>query len=131
MDYATRLKGKRNTAGHEWDTDALARILRVLEKVMREIDEITVFAEPKKVEVATGRKKAGKLNKGKKSSKSPDLADEVEEVRFEDEMTEDRARYMEAELQKVATAGVAAAAVLALLDLEGLPKQVRRALTGW
>jgi hypothetical protein len=96
----------------------------MLEKVMREIDEITVFAEPKKVEAVTGGKKAGKSNKGKKSSKSPDLVEAVEEAKVEDEMTEDRARYMEAELQKVATAGVAAAAVLALLDLEGLSKQV-------
>jgi cohesin loading factor subunit SCC2 len=94
----------------------------MLEKVMREADEIDVFVELKKVDaVAAGKKIKGV--KGKKGSKSPDLLDEAE-VKEEVELSDDSVRRLEGELQKVATAGVAAAAVLALLDLEGLSKQV-------
>ena len=84
---------------------------------MREIDEITVFDEPKRVE------KKPKATKGKKNSKSPEVEEE-EPAKEEVELSEERIAALEGELQRVANAGIAASAVLTLLDLEGLPKQV-------
>ena len=86
---------------------------------MREIEEITVFDEPKRVE------KKPKVTKGKKSSKSPDMEEE-EPAKEEVELSEEKVAALEEDLQRAANAGIAAAAVLTLLDLEGLPKQVSR-----
>jgi cohesin loading factor subunit SCC2 len=120
IEYMSRLKGKRRTDSPEWDLDAFTRILRLLERSMREVDEITVFDEPKSVEV----KKAVKVGKGKKNSKSPELGNDDTPVKAEVELSDDQVHGLEADLQKIANAGIAAAAVLTLLDLEGLPKQV-------
>jgi len=84
---------------------------------MREVDEIIVFDEPKRIE------KKPKVAKGKKTSKSPEM-DEEEPVKEEIELPEEKVAALEGDLQKAANAGIAAAAVLTLLDLEGLPKQV-------
>jgi len=120
IEYMSRLKGKRRPDSPEWDLDAFTRILRLLERSMREIDEITVFDEPKNVEI----KKMVKVGKGKKNSKSPELGSDETPVKTEVDLSEDQVDRVEADLQKIANAGIAAASVLTLLDLEGLPKQV-------
>lgn len=122
FDYASRLKGKRRSEGIEWDTDAFSRILRMLEKVMREAEDIDVFAEPRRLEAVPAKKVKGA--NGKKSSKSPEVFDEQADGGGEVELSEERARSIEGELHEVATAGMAATAVFTLLDLEGLSKQV-------
>lgn len=122
IEYMSRLKGKRRADSPEWDLDAFTRILRLLERSMREIDEITVFDEPKNVEV----KKTVKVGKGKKNSKSPELPSDETPVKAEVELSEDQVHGLEGDLQKIASAGIAAACVLTLLDLDGLPKQVCR-----
>jgi len=114
-----RLKGKRSAKSPAWDLDAFTRVLRLLEKSMREVEEITVFDEPKRVE------KKPKVTKGKKSSKSPDMEEE-EPAKEEVELSEEKVAALEEDLQRAANAGIAAAAVLTLLDLEGLPKQASR-----
>jgi hypothetical protein len=110
-----RLKGKRSAKSPAWDLDAFTRILRLLEKSMREVEEITVF--DKRVD------KKPKVAKGKKNSKSPEIEEE-EPAKEEDELPEEKVAALEHDLQRAANAGIAAAAVLTLLDLEGLPKQV-------
>jgi hypothetical protein len=114
-----RLKGKRSAKSPAWDSDAFTRVLRLLEKSMREVEEITVFDESKRVE------KKPKVVKGKKNSKSPEMEEE-DPVKEEAELSEGKVAVLEGDLQKAANAGIAAAAVLTLLDLEGLPKQVSR-----
>jgi hypothetical protein len=114
-----RLKGKRSAKSPAWDLDAFTRVLRLLEKSMREIEEITVFDEPRRIE------KKSKVIKGKKNSKSPEMEEE-EPVKEEVELSEEKVAALEEDLQRAANAGIAAAAVLTLLDLEGLPKQVSR-----
>jgi hypothetical protein len=114
-----RLKGKRRADGPEWDLDAFTRLLRLLERSMREGDDITVFDEPK-VEV----KKVTKAAKGKKDTKSPEAPDVESPVKTES-LTDEKSRKLEADLQRIAHGGTAAAGVLTLLNLEGLPKQVR------
>jgi hypothetical protein len=121
IDYMARLKGKRSSKSPAWDLDAFTRVLRLLEKSMREIEEITVFDEPKRVE------KKAKMTKGKKNSKSPEMEEE-EPVKEEIELSEEKVAALEGDLQKAADTGIAAAAVLTLLDLEGLPKQVSRSI---
>ena len=86
---------------------------------MREVEEITVFDEPKRVE------KKSKVAKGKKNSKSPEMEEE-EPTKEEVELPEEKVAALEGDLQAAANAGIAAAAVLTLLDLEGLPKQASR-----
>lgn len=113
-----RVKGKRSAKSPAWDLDAFTRVLRLLEKSMREVEEITMFDEPKRVE------KKSKVTKGKKNSKSPEIEEE-ETTREEVELPEARIAALDEELQRAGNAGIAAAAVLTLLDLEGLPKQVR------
>lgn len=113
-----RVKGKRSAKSPAWDLDAFTRVLRLLEKSMREVEEITMFDEPKRVE------KKSKVTKGKKDSKSPEIEEE-ETTREEVELPEARIAALDEELQRAGNAGIAAAAVLTLLDLEGLPKQVR------
>ena len=86
---------------------------------MREVEEITVFDEPKRIE------KKPKVTKGKKTSKSPEMEEE-ESTKEEVELPEEKVAALEEDLQRAANAGIAAAAVLTLLDLEGLPKQASR-----
>jgi hypothetical protein len=112
-----RLKGKRSAKSPAWDLDAFTRVLRLLEKSMREVEEINVFDEPKRIE------KKSKVTKGKKNSKSPEMEEE-QPVKEEVELSEEKVAALEGGLQRAANAGIAAAAVLTLLDLEGLPKQV-------
>jgi hypothetical protein len=112
-----RLKGKRSAKSPAWDLDAFTRILRLLEKSMREVEEIIVFDGPKRVD------KKSKVMKGKKNSKSPEMEEE-EPAKEEVELPEEKVAALEGDLQRAANAGIAAAAVLTLLDLEGLPKQV-------
>ena len=114
-----RLKGKRSAKSPAWDLDAFTRVLRLLEKSMHDVEEITMFYEPKSVE------KKSKVTKGKKNSKSPEIEGE-ETTREEVELPEAKIAALDEELQRAGNAGIAAAAVLTLLDLEGLPKQVRR-----
>jgi hypothetical protein len=112
-----RLKGKRSAKSPAWDLDAFTRILRLLEKSMREVEEIIVFDGPMRVD------KKSKVMKGKKNSKSPEMEEE-EPAKEEVELPEEKVAALEGDLQRAANAGIAAAAVLTLLDLEGLPKQV-------
>ena len=84
---------------------------------MREVEEINVFDEPRRIE------KKSKVTKGKKNSKSPETKEE-EPVKEEVELSEEKVAALEGGLQRAANAGIAAAAVLTLLDLAGLPKQV-------
>jgi hypothetical protein len=112
-----RLKGKRSAKSPAWDLDAFTRVLRLLEKSMREVEEINVFDEPRRIE------KKSKVTKGKKNSKSPEMEEE-EPVKEEVELSEEKVAVLEGELLRAANAGIAAAAALTLLDLEGLPKQV-------
>jgi len=117
-----RLKGKRSAKSPAWDLDAFTRVLRLLEKSMHDVEEITMFYEPKSVE------KKSKVTKGKKNSKSPEIEGE-ETTREEVELPEAKIAALDEELQRAGNAGIAAAAVLTLLDLEGLPKQVRRPMS--
>ena len=112
-----RLKGKRRAESPEWDLDAFTRMLRLLEKSVKEGEEVAVFDEPKTVE------KKVKATKGKKSSKSPEVEEEGT-VKQDVELSEERIALLEGDLGRVAHAGMAAAGVLTLLDLQGLPKQV-------
>jgi len=89
---------------------------------MREVEEITVFDEPKRVEQKL------KVTKGKKNSKSPEIEEE-ETTKEAIELPEEKIAALDEELQRAGNAGIAAAAVLTLLDLEGLPKQVRRPIS--
>jgi hypothetical protein len=116
-----RLKGKRRADSPEWDLESFTRILRLLERSMREGEEVTIFDEPKRMD------KKPKAAKGKKNSKSPEI-EEAEPIKEEIELSEERIAVLEGDLKKVANAGIAAAGVLTLLDLEGLPKQVSCAL---
>jgi len=86
---------------------------------MREVEDITVFDEPKRIE------NKSKVTKGKKNSKSPEIEEE-ETTKEAVELPEEKIAALDEELQRAGNAGIAAAAVLTLLDLEGLPKQVRR-----
>lgn len=117
IDYMARLKGKRRAESPAWDLEAFTRVLSLLERSMREGEEFAVFDEVKRVE------KKPKLVKGKKNSGSPELnVDEL--INEEDELSAERIVALEGDLQRVANAGIAAAGVLTLLDLEGFPKQV-------
>ena len=86
---------------------------------MRESEDIILFDEPRRIE------KKPKVTKGKKNSKSPEVEDEVS-AKDEVELPEEKVSVLEEDLQRAANAGIAAAAVLTLLDLEGLPKQASR-----
>ena len=92
----------------------------MLEKSAKEGEEVAVFDEPKRVEKIEKKVKA---TKGKKSSKSPEVEEEGT-VKQDVELSEERIALLERDLGRVANAGMAAAGVLTLLDLEGLPKQV-------
>ena len=117
-----RLKGKRSAKSPAWDLDAFTRVLRLLERSMREVEDITVFDEPKRIE------NKSKVTKGKKNSKSPEIEEE-ETTKEAVELPEEKIAALDEELQRAGNAGIAAAAVLTLLDLEGLPKQVRRPIS--
>jgi hypothetical protein len=118
IDYLTRLKGKRRENSPEWDLDAFARILRLLERSMRDGGEISVFDEPKRLD--------NKKTKGKKSSKSPDLTSQEPSAEGDVDLSEDMVKGLEDDLKRLASAGLAASATLILFDLEGLPKQASR-----
>lgn len=90
---------------------------------MREGEEVAVFDEPKRVE------KKVKVSKGKKHSKSPEVEEE-EAVTEDAQLSDEQVVTLEGDLGRAANAGIAAAGVLTLLDLEGLPKQVRFHMCG-
>lgn len=118
-EYASRVRGKRRYEGDEWNLDLYAKILRLLERVMREGDDLSAFQEIRKPDTTT------KGKKGKKSSKSPDL--DVKPSVTAENTTESAAhiQLLDDDLMTFGAAGSAAACVLTLLDQEGLPKQVR------
>lgn len=119
-EYALRVKSKKRVKGEEWDVDAFSKILRMVERVMREGDDLPAFRETRNVVAAKN------VKKGKKSSQSPDLDNKspVESQAQTLAPTEDQLRLLDADMLKLAAAGSAAVCALTLLDLDGLPKQV-------
>lgn len=123
-DYALRVKSKKRIKGEEWDLDTFSKILRLVERVMREGDDLPAFRETRNVVVAT------KMKKGKKNSQSPDLDDKSPVKAQAAALSEDQLYLMDWDMDKIAHSGSAAVCALTLLDLDGLPKQVSNATRG-
>jgi hypothetical protein len=117
-EYATRVKSKKRVQGEDWDLDAFSRVLRLMERVMRQGDDLPVFSETRTVAVHT------KAKKGKRNSQSPDLDNKDASSSRTSTLTDEQYRALELDMRKLADAGSAAVCVLTLFDLDGLPKQV-------
>ena len=117
-EYALRVKSKKRIKGEEWDLDIFSKTLRLIERVMREGDDLSTFRETQKMPVAT------KVKKGKKSSQSPELAGKSPVKPQAATLSEDQLYLLDSDMGKLAHAGSAAVCALTLLDSDGLPKQV-------
>lgn len=115
IEYTSRVRSKRRGQGEEWDIDTYTKILRLLEQVMREGDDLPSFQEVRKPDIASKGKKS------KKGSKSPDLNDKPLEPAAE---SAEQIQHRHSELAIFGAAGSAAACALSMLDQQGLPKQV-------
>ncbi|WWC90225.1 uncharacterized protein L201_005158 [Kwoniella dendrophila CBS 6074] len=129
--YVTRVQSarRRQQSGSsdiaEWDAENMGNILRLLERNMRDMENLIAFPEDRKAASATqaiDEKEKNKKNRKKKESKSPTLGeDDNEEV---DVISEDVIQKHELILGRVRDGVVAAECVLVLLDSEGLSKQM-------
>lgn len=117
-EYASRVKGKKKRDGEVWDADVLVKVLRMLEKSMREGSDLASVDEIKKAEPPA------KTKKGKKSSKSPELPNEDGLQPVEGSFSPEQSARYDQDTGKLAAAGAAAFCTLTLLDQEGLSKQV-------
>lgn len=119
-EYAWRVKSKKRVNGEEWDIDAFSKVLRLVERVMREGDDLPAFREIRSAAAPS------KAKKGKKNSHSPDLSDKDVVNIAADAVSEDQLRLLDSDMARLADAGSAAVCALTLLDLDGLPKQVSK-----
>lgn len=125
--YILRLNSSKRSSDNAWDEESLKRVFRLLERSMRDAEDVDPFQADKKA----GESKAKKgVKKGKKGAKSPP----IEESQGESQETvtgvdpEEVERYET--LLRVAAAGMRAVeCCLAILDCEGLSKPVSAACT--
>nr|XP_019013987.1 uncharacterized protein I206_00064 [Kwoniella pini CBS 10737]OCF52768.1 hypothetical protein I206_00064 [Kwoniella pini CBS 10737] len=121
--HVTRIQSARrrhtsaNTYVGQWEEESLSNILRLLERNMRDTENLVVFSEGKKVSANSEEK--GKKKKDKTSQiNNTNGHDHVETL--SDNVIE---KY-ENSLARVRNGVVAAECVLVLLDSEGLSKQM-------
>ncbi|WVW81234.1 hypothetical protein I302_103225 [Kwoniella bestiolae CBS 10118] len=125
--YVTRVQSarKRQSSGNadagvgQWDPEVMGNILRLLERNMRDMENLTVFLEDRKPTTQTGEGKKKSASKKKKDTPDPS-GDDIEELG----LSEDALEKHESILGRVRDGVGAAECVLVLLDSEGLSKQM-------
>lgn len=114
-------KGERrqSTDSVEWDSEVIGRILRLLERGLAGVEGIDPF--PSDTQAAQRKKTKSKTRKEKDETGSPDLEDALEGSQ---EITEFEVEEGQTRLTTLKRAVLAAECVLAIVDTEGLSKQV-------
>ncbi|WVQ94119.1 hypothetical protein IAU59_001197 [Kwoniella sp. CBS 9459] len=120
------LQGKNDLG--EWTAETVSSLLRLLERSMRDAENITVFPDDRKAAAASrdedgmskGKKKKSKSG-SKKDGRSPGLDGSEDE---EDLISEDKLKQHEERLDTVRAGVAAAECCLILFDSEGLSKQM-------
>lgn len=104
-----------------WDADGLTRLIRMLDKVMSEAEDLIPYPDNgRKTTVSSShspKKKGKKEAKEDRDGSTPEIAD-------------DELERCERQLTTIMTAASAALCCLVILDCDTLPKQVRGASTG-
>lgn len=112
-----RQRSESNRQAVAWDVENISRLFRMLERVMNESDELEVFPN-------NGRKTVVNGSPNKKGKKSKKADDEPKDDTPDVQLSEDEILQAEEKLAKMSTAAAAALCVLAVLDSDGLPKQL-------
>ncbi|WVQ82810.1 hypothetical protein IAT38_004942 [Cryptococcus sp. DSM 104549] len=123
-----RQKSLAQTNGEagEWDVNLVGGLLRLLERSMRDAENAVVFPEDRKAVAASVTEEKGKKKKakGKKDSTSSPTRASPEGGASEDKPSEEMTAACELALTRAKSGVAAAECCLALLDSDGLSKQV-------
>ncbi|TYJ53043.1 hypothetical protein B9479_006320 [Cryptococcus floricola] len=126
--YVLRVRSGKKRPGQEangpervWDITLVSTLLRLLERSIRDVEDIVVFPDDRKAAVAIEEKAAKKKGKGKAGSASP-VKPEDAEVKAEIPLADIQA--CEDKLMRVKRSVAAAECSLILLDSEGISKQL-------
>lgn len=117
-----RQRSKSDGGGIPWDADSILRILKMMEKIMREAEYATPFPDSGRHATGTSASPQKKKKGGKKA------ADEALAAGDEGTPEVDEADMLELEhiLATMSTAASAALCCLVTMATDGLPKQVSR-----
>jgi cohesin loading factor subunit SCC2 len=124
----TRIQSSRRgpeTDSFTWDIESFGRLLRLLERSMRDGEELTIFQDDIKVVAKWEKVKKVRGKKSGSKSKTPEEAEGSQGLaEAERPLSEEEIRLWESNLGRLRVAGQAAGCVLLLLSTEGLSKQV-------
>ena len=136
MRYVQRVQsGNKRSRGSsskiDWDVDSIGRVLRVLERTMRDGEAQVVFPNDVKASnVGRAKTKGARKKKSESKSKSPEEDDEMNGAAGgeSEELSEKELRDGDDKLAALQAAGLAAACCMTIMDTHGLPKHVGHSL---
>jgi cohesin loading factor subunit SCC2 len=118
-DNKKRQRSKANAEAIPWDVNGLLRLFRMLDKTMRDAEEVDPFPSSGRKAVVAGNPSPKKKKGGKKAKDGQDL-----EASPSLDMTEEELEKGSLTLRIMKTAAASAVCCLTILDSKTMPKQV-------